>query len=208
MAKTQEYYFTSDDSSRDSPSDSSSETPLESSSDALSDSSSSHSSSDHSSPALPSGMRSSHRLSSSVLSIPYSSNAITEKPSLSSSVGLSRKRIRSHTTSVLVSLPVPIALSSVHADLGSDEPYSEPEIDPEIQAKIDECIAYADALRVKGIDARVVIETVAREEVETSVKGMVEVIESILRDQVHMIVATGQQSVVQSKRISELKWDN
>ncbi|GKG36565.1 hypothetical protein Tco_0444243, partial [Tanacetum coccineum] len=58
---------------------------------------------------------------------------------------------------------------------GSDEPYSEPDINPEIQAEINECIAYADALKAKGIDARVVVETAAREEVERSAKGMVEV---------------------------------
>ncbi|GJS16879.1 hypothetical protein Tco_0411351 [Tanacetum coccineum] len=34
---------------------------------------------------------------------------------------------------------------------GSDEPYSEPDIDHKIQAEIDECIAYADALRVEGV---------------------------------------------------------
>ncbi|GKA50212.1 hypothetical protein Tco_0743285 [Tanacetum coccineum] len=34
------------------------------------------------------------------------------------------------------------------------------EIDPEIQAEIDECFAYADALRDRGIDARVVVEAV------------------------------------------------
>ncbi|GKD70955.1 hypothetical protein Tco_1325045 [Tanacetum coccineum] len=34
------------------------------------------------------------------------------------------------------------------------------EIDPEIQTKIDECFAYADALRDRGIDARVVVEAV------------------------------------------------
>ncbi|GJW11302.1 hypothetical protein Tco_1577129 [Tanacetum coccineum] len=85
-------HFTSDDSSRDSPSDSSSETSLDSSSDALSDYSSGHSSSDHSSPTLPSGMRSSHQLCSSILSIPYSSTAITERSSHSSSAGPSRKR--------------------------------------------------------------------------------------------------------------------
>ncbi|GJX92155.1 protein WHAT'S THIS FACTOR 1, partial [Tanacetum coccineum] len=91
---------------------------------------------------------------------------------------------------------------------GSDEPYSEPDIDPDIQAEIDEFIAYADALRAEWIDARVVVETTAREEVEMSVRGMVEVIESIQRDQGHKIIATGQQSVVQSERISELEWDN
>nr|GEV21333.1 putative reverse transcriptase domain-containing protein [Tanacetum cinerariifolium] len=212
-------YFTSYDSSRDSPSDSSLKTPLDSSSDALSDSLSSHSSSDHSSPALPSGMRSSHQLSSSVPSLPYSFDAITERPSLSSFVGPSRKRSRSHTTSVLVSSPVPGALSSVHADLlpplkrirSSDFATNLKDCSNESfesSAKIDECIAYADALRAEGIDARVVIETAAREEIETSVRGMVEVIESIPRDKVHMIIATGQQSVVQSERISELKLDN
>ncbi|GJX10754.1 hypothetical protein Tco_0200613 [Tanacetum coccineum] len=209
-------YFNSDDSSRDSPSDSSSETPSDSSSDALSDSSSGHSSSDHSSPALPSGMRSSHQLCSSVSSIPYSFDAIIERPSHSSSVGPSRKRSRSPTTSVPISSPVPRALSFVRADLlpprkrirssdsatdledcmgessesfvprgtslrdevvvrGSDEPYSEPDIDLEIQAMINECIAYADAFRAEGIDARVMVETATREEVEASARGMVEV---------------------------------
>ncbi|GKE92637.1 hypothetical protein Tco_1573732, partial [Tanacetum coccineum] len=51
----------------------------------ISDSSSGHSSLDHSSPALPSGMRSSHQLCSSVSSIPHSSATITERPSHSSS---------------------------------------------------------------------------------------------------------------------------
>nr|GFA67687.1 hypothetical protein [Tanacetum cinerariifolium] len=110
-------YFTSDDSSRDSPSDSSSETPLDSSSNALSDSSSGHSSLDHSSPALPSGMRSSHQLCSSILSIPYSFAAIIERPSHSSFAGPSCKRSRSPTTSVLVSSHVPRALSFVRDDL-------------------------------------------------------------------------------------------
>ncbi|GJR60649.1 hypothetical protein Tco_1502811 [Tanacetum coccineum] len=49
------------------------------------------------------------------------------------------------------------------------------EIDPEIQAEIDECFAYADALRDRGIDARVVVEAVDREESETGTRGLVEV---------------------------------
>ncbi|GJW82036.1 hypothetical protein Tco_0146011 [Tanacetum coccineum] len=49
------------------------------------------------------------------------------------------------------------------------------DIDPEIQAEIDECIAYADALRDRGIDARVVVEAIDREEIETSMRGPVEV---------------------------------
>ncbi|GKE94538.1 hypothetical protein Tco_1579393, partial [Tanacetum coccineum] len=51
--------------------------------------------------------------------------------------------------------------SRVDVDVGgSDEPYSEPNLDPEVPAEIDECIAYADALRAGGIDSRVVVETV------------------------------------------------
>ncbi|GJZ90900.1 hypothetical protein Tco_0662827 [Tanacetum coccineum] len=48
-------------------------------------------------------------------------------------------------------------------------------IDPEILAEIDECIAYADALRDRGIDARVVVEAIDREEIKTSMRGPVEV---------------------------------
>ncbi|GJT95476.1 putative reverse transcriptase domain-containing protein [Tanacetum coccineum] len=254
--------FTSDDSS---------ETSSDSSLHDLFDSSSGYSSSDHSSPTLPSGMRSSHQLCSSVPSIPHSSSATTERPSHSSSAVPSRKRSRSPTTSVPISSPIPGALSPARADLlpppkrirssdfatdledcsdesfespipretslrddvvvrGSDEPYSEPNINPEIQAEIDECIAYADALRAEGIDVRVVVKTVAREEVKTSVRGLVEVrVERVthptvlddipepaqkgaiegtyetLGDLGHRIVATGQQSVVLLERISELE---
>ncbi|GJR42072.1 hypothetical protein Tco_1310175 [Tanacetum coccineum] len=47
--------------------------------------------------------------------------------------------------------------------------------DVEIQAETDECFAYADALRDRGIDARVVVEAVDREESKTSVRGPVKV---------------------------------
>nr|GFC01166.1 reverse transcriptase domain-containing protein [Tanacetum cinerariifolium] len=81
----------------------------------------------------------------------------------------------------------------------------------------------ADALRAKGIDARVVVEAVDREESETGTRGplerfhdhteeipvcRVQAIKGVQRDQGHMIVATGQQSVVLSERISELERDN
>ncbi|GJY76154.1 putative reverse transcriptase domain-containing protein [Tanacetum coccineum] len=49
------------------------------------------------------------------------------------------------------------------------------DIDPEIQAEIDECCAYADALRDRGIDSRVVVEAIDRDETETGVRGPVEV---------------------------------
>ncbi|GJY10079.1 reverse transcriptase domain-containing protein, partial [Tanacetum coccineum] len=107
------------------------------------------------------------------------------------------------------------------------------DIDPEIQAEIDECIAYADALRDRGIDARVVVEAIDREEIKTGVRGpvevrvdrvthplvasdipepaqeeAVEVIESVQRDQGHRIKATGHQSADMLERIQELEWDN
>nr|GEU35849.1 putative reverse transcriptase domain-containing protein [Tanacetum cinerariifolium] len=49
------------------------------------------------------------------------------------------------------------------------------DIDPKIRSEINECIAYADALRDRGTDARVVVEAVDRDEVETGVRGSVEV---------------------------------
>ncbi|GKC76400.1 hypothetical protein Tco_1127174, partial [Tanacetum coccineum] len=137
-----------------SSSDPSSEASSDFHSDALSDSSSRHSLSDHSSPDL-----------------------------LSTSAGPSRKRRRSPMTSVPALPLVSGALSPVRADLipspkrVRDSGYSADveDIDPEIQAEIDECIAYADALRDRGIDARVVVEAVDRDETETGVRGPVEV---------------------------------
>ncbi|GKB71590.1 hypothetical protein Tco_0933002, partial [Tanacetum coccineum] len=181
-------YITSDDSSRDSPSNSSSDAPSDSSSDTLSDSSSGHSSSDHSSLVLPSGTRSSHQLRSSISSIPHSSTAIIERLSHFSSAGLSRKRSRSPTTSVLVSSPVPRALSFVRVDLlplhkrirSSDsaidledfpDESSESSIHKETSLR-DDIVAWGS---VEGIVARVVVKTAAQEEVETSARGMVEV---------------------------------
>ncbi|GJS45702.1 hypothetical protein Tco_0595823 [Tanacetum coccineum] len=202
--------FTSDDSS---------ETSLDSSLDDLFASSSGHSSSDHPSPALPSGMRSSHQLCSSIPSIPHSSTAITERPSHSSSVGPSRKRSRSPTTSILISSPIPGALSPARADLlpppkiirktslrdgvvvrGSDEPYSKTDIDLEIQEEINECISYADALRAEEIDTRVVVKTIAREEVETSVRGPVKFTEFRLLRAFRGIRGTGSDGTMPNTR--------
>ncbi|GJX71823.1 hypothetical protein Tco_0308994 [Tanacetum coccineum] len=114
----------------------------------------------------------------------------------------------------------------------SDEPHSE----PEIQAEIDECIAYADALRANKVDVKVEAVTIARYDVEASARGLVEggddrVTYSVLtddvqeptqegavegtyetlgdlRDQGHRIVATGQQSADMLERIQELERDN
>nr|GFB11033.1 hypothetical protein [Tanacetum cinerariifolium] len=58
---------------------------------------------------------------------------------------------------------------------GSDEPHLEQDINPEIQAEINECFAYANALRDRWIDARVVVEAVDQEESETGTSGPIEV---------------------------------
>ncbi|GJU61738.1 putative reverse transcriptase domain-containing protein [Tanacetum coccineum] len=113
----------------------------------------------------------------------------------SSSASPSRKRSRSPVTSVPLSSPTLGALSYARADLlplpkrirspktamdlkgcseDSFEPYMDVDvvrsdgidINPEIQVEIDECFAYADALRDRWIDARVVVEAIDREEIE------------------------------------------
>ncbi|GKE04413.1 hypothetical protein Tco_1396431, partial [Tanacetum coccineum] len=131
--------------------DSSSEASSDFHSDASSDSSSRHSLSDHSSPDL-----------------------------LSTSAGPSRKRYRSPMASVHALPLVSRALSPVRADLipspkrVRDSGYSaDVEVDLR-ETKIDECFAYADALRDRGIDARVVVEAIDREESETGARGPVE----------------------------------
>ncbi|GKE80777.1 hypothetical protein Tco_1550777 [Tanacetum coccineum] len=129
-------------------------------------------------------MRYSHQLCSLVPSIPYSTAVITERPSHSSPAAVSCKRSRYTTTSILLSSPIPRALSSVHVDLlPPRKRIRSPEIvtgledcsyeGSEPSVEIDECIAYSDALRAEGIDARVVVETIAQEEIETSARGTV-----------------------------------
>ncbi|GJY22630.1 hypothetical protein Tco_0396288 [Tanacetum coccineum] len=118
----------------------------------------------------------------------------------------------------------------------SDEPHLEQDIDLEIQAEIDECIAYADALRDRGIDARVVVEAIDRDETETGVRGPVEVrvervthpvmpedipepaqegaVEVTLlkefreREQGHRIVGVELAIIALTKRIEKLEKDN
>ncbi|GJW87502.1 hypothetical protein Tco_0162842 [Tanacetum coccineum] len=43
------------------------------------------------------------------------------------------------------------------------------------EADIDECFVFADVIRARGMDVRVVVETAAKEEVESSARGMTEV---------------------------------
>ncbi|GJX77835.1 putative reverse transcriptase domain-containing protein [Tanacetum coccineum] len=107
------------------------------------------------------------------------------------------------------------------------------DIDPEIQAEIDECFAYADGLRDRGVDARVIVEAIDQEEIEMGMRGPVkvrvdrvthlvvandipkpaqegaiEVTYETLRDLIQRIVATGQQSADMLEMIRELERDN
>ncbi|GKD00312.1 hypothetical protein Tco_1170586, partial [Tanacetum coccineum] len=107
---------------------------------------------------------------------PSSDHSSPDLPS--TSAGPSHKRRRSPMKSVPALSPVDPRKISLRDDAivkVSDEPHLEQDIDPEIQAEIDECIAYADALRDRGIDARVVVEAVDRDETKTGVKGLVKV---------------------------------
>nr|GEZ22420.1 hypothetical protein [Tanacetum cinerariifolium] len=81
----------------------------------------------------------------------------------------------------------------------SDEPHLEQDIDPEIHIEIDECFDYAYALRDRGIDARVVVEAVDRDEIETGVRGPVEG---------HRIVGVESAITVLTERVAELERDN
>ncbi|GJU72574.1 hypothetical protein Tco_1263979 [Tanacetum coccineum] len=180
-------HFSLDDSLRGSSLSLSSEAFSDSSANALSDSASSRSSFDHSLPTPSSGMRPSHHLCSLEPSIHRSSAAISDRPSHdSSSASPSRKRSRSPAAPVPLSSPTLGALSYARADLlPSPKRIRSPELAIDLEgcsedsfdpyAEIDKCIAYANALRDRGINARVVVEAIDREEIETDMRGPVEV---------------------------------
>ncbi|GJU33025.1 hypothetical protein Tco_1176614, partial [Tanacetum coccineum] len=207
-------YFSLDDSARDSSSDSSSEASSDFYSDASSDSSSGHSLSDHSSLDLP-----------------------------STSVGPSRKRHRSSTMSVPALSPISGALSPVRADLipspkrVKDSGYlADVEVDPREISLRDDVIVRVNALRDRGIDARVVVEAVDRDEIETgpAQKGAVEVtyetledlvqrfhdhtqaipvhriqvIEGVHREQGHRMVGVESTVIALTEKIVEFERDN
>ncbi|GJU36234.1 putative reverse transcriptase domain-containing protein [Tanacetum coccineum] len=170
-------YFSPDNLARDSSSDSSSE--------ASSDFSSRHSLLDHSSPDLPStyaGPSCKRRRSpmTSVPALPLVSRALSP---IRADWIPSPKRIRS--PEIATDLEgcskdsfEPYVPREVGLGVDVEDESSEPsrsrganlemdidvvrsdgiKIDPEIQAEIDECFAYADALRDRGIDSRVVVE--------------------------------------------------
>ncbi|GJR12538.1 hypothetical protein Tco_0795190 [Tanacetum coccineum] len=161
-----------------SSSDSSSEASSDFHSDASSDSSSRHSLSDHSSPDLPgtSAGLSRKRRRSPMTSVPALSPVSGALSPVRADLIPSPKRVKD--SGYLAEVEVDHRETSLRDDAivrVSDEPHLEQDSDPEVQAEIDECFAYADALRDRGIDARVVVEAIDRDETETGVRGPVEV---------------------------------
>ncbi|GKE96444.1 hypothetical protein Tco_1581299 [Tanacetum coccineum] len=176
----------------DSSSSSSLETLSDSPSDDLSNSLSSHSSSDHSSLALTSETsysfvtgptRKRNRSPTTPVPIPSPIPGALSSPRVD--LLPLPKRIRSSyfvtdlegclDENSESSIPKETSLRDDVVVKGSDEPYLEHDIDLEIQVEIDECIAYADALRARGIDAMVVVEVVDREEIETGTISLIEI---------------------------------
>ncbi|GJR94091.1 reverse transcriptase domain-containing protein [Tanacetum coccineum] len=161
-----------------SSSDSSSEASSDFHPDASSDPSSRHPLSDHSSPDLPgtsTGPSRKRRRSpmTSVHALSLVSGALSP---VRADLIPSPKRVKD--SSYLADVEVDPIETSLRDDAivrVSDEPHLEQDSDPEIQAEIDECFAYADALRDRGIDARVVVEAIDQDETETGVRGPVEV---------------------------------
>nr|GEU98251.1 hypothetical protein [Tanacetum cinerariifolium] len=148
------------------------------SSDFHSDASSRHSLSDHSSPDLPSTSTkpSRKRRRSPMTSVPALLPVFGALSPVRTDLIPSPKRVRNF--GYLADVEVGRRETSLRDDviaIGSDEPYLEQDIYPEIQAEIDECFAYADALRDRGIDARVLVKAVDRDEIKTGVRGPVEV---------------------------------
>ncbi|GJR80899.1 hypothetical protein Tco_0151684 [Tanacetum coccineum] len=219
-----------------SSSDSSSEASSDFHSDASSDSSSRHSLSDHSSPDLPSTSAgpSRKRRRSPMTSVPALSPVSGALSPVRADLIPSPKRVKD--SGYLADVEVDHREISLRDDAivrVSDEPHLDQDSDPEIQAEINECIAYADALRDRGIEARVVVEAIDRDETETGVRGPVEVrvervthpvmpedipepaqegaveaIEGVQREQGHRIVGVESAIIALTERLAELERDN
>ncbi|GJZ91517.1 putative reverse transcriptase domain-containing protein, partial [Tanacetum coccineum] len=172
----------------------------------------------------------------------FHSDASSDSSSLdlpSTTTGPSRKRRMSPMTFVPELPLVSEALSPVSADLipspkrVRDSGYlADVEVDPRETSLRDDVIV-RDALRDRGIDARVVVEAVDRDESETGARGPIEVrvkrvthsampkdipepaqegavkvIEGVQRDQGHRIVGVESAVTAITERIAELERDN
>ncbi|GJT73911.1 hypothetical protein Tco_1033197 [Tanacetum coccineum] len=163
-----------------SSSNSSSEASSDFHSDASSDSSSRHPLSDHYSPDLP-----------------------------STSAGPSCKRRRFKDSGYLADVEVDPREISLRDDAMvrvSDGPHLEQDTDPEIQAEIDECIAYADALRDRGIDARVIVK--GQRNIPDAAAGALSRRGAVAREQGHRIVGVELAVIALTERVAELERDN
>ncbi|GJX52784.1 hypothetical protein Tco_0281153 [Tanacetum coccineum] len=97
----------------------------------------------------------------------------------------------------------------------SCEPYIEPDTDSDIQENIDECIAYADAIRARGMDDRDVVEIAAEEE---SIRE--DVLDHVIADRAmevtyetlggsgHRITGVDLEVTTMTERINALERDN
>ncbi|GKF06836.1 hypothetical protein Tco_0037504, partial [Tanacetum coccineum] len=177
------------------------ESSSDSSMDALFDSASSRSSSDHSLPTPSSGMRHSHhfhRSSAAIYERPShdsSSASLSRKRSRSLSASVPSPEIATDLEGCSEDSFEPYVPREAGLGVDFKDESSESfrhrgidlemnfevvrsdgiDIDLEIQAEINECNPYADALRDRGIDARVIVEAIDREEIEIGVRGPVEV---------------------------------
>nr|GEU57335.1 hypothetical protein [Tanacetum cinerariifolium] len=204
-------YFLPDDSARDSSSDSSSKASSDFHSDASFDSSSRHSLPDHSSPDLPSisAGTSRKRRRFPMISVPALSHASRALSPVRVDLIPSPKRVRN--SDYLANVEVDSKESSEpprsrRTDVGVDhviervdESHSEHEIDL-IQVTIKACFDFADIIRSRRIYVRVVIETVARDEIMMDTRDIVEG-----RDYrvTHPVVSEDVQEVAQEERSSE-----
>ncbi|GKD10137.1 hypothetical protein Tco_1189822, partial [Tanacetum coccineum] len=169
-----------------------------------SDSSSRHSSSDHAksdslddSPTAASARPSRKRCSFPTSSVPITLSVRKALSLVRSNLSPPPKRIRDSdsVTDLEVSLEdgyesYVLRVTRLGVDIKDiNESYTEPDIDSDIQAYIDECFAYADAIRSIGIDDRDVVKTAAEEEVKFRERDMVEVevdsrVEPVIKDDV------------------------
>ncbi|GJV34093.1 hypothetical protein Tco_1394493 [Tanacetum coccineum] len=228
-------FLSSDDDTTDSntpdtpPSptqDSSSEASSDFHSNASSDSPLGHSLSDHSSPDLlsTSAGPSRKRRRSPMTSAPALSPVSGALSLVRADLIPSPKRVKNSGYLVDVEVdPKEISLRDDAIIRVSDEPHLEQDINLEIQAEIDECFAYADALRDRGIDARVVVEEGAVEATYETLGDLVQrfhdhtqaipvhriqAIEEVQREQGHMIVGVESAIIAVTERIAELERDN
>ncbi|GKF24434.1 hypothetical protein Tco_0076756 [Tanacetum coccineum] len=189
-------YFSPDDSAQDSSSDSSLEASSDFHSDASSDSSSRHSLPNHSSLNL-----SSTYVGPSRKRRRYPMTFVLALPSpVGADLIPSPKRIRSPKLATDLEgcsddsfepyVPREVGLGVDVEDESSEQSRSRGtdievdedversdgiDIDPDIQAEIDKCFPYADAIRASGVDVRVKVVTIARDDVETGMRDPITV---------------------------------